>query len=295
MKSFSRRHLGSLNALIHTLLFMSGATAWGGWSPAAAAPKFAVVPAATSREGQSELSLEVGGFSLEPCFPSSLAAGLPTGHLRGLEHEAEAEGLLDRLFGTNCFSQAVSQLRSDCRRMEQESKTRLALSLMNCQLAVQQARTFPCHKRQSIKECTEALTDRAHALFVEFLTHADRWWCGRARCVCWIPLGTGSGGFHCAARCSAWPMPNQCDPSSCCSMCLHIQNQNFEKYTENMLDRLAEGAGFAKEQLAAVAQRAELLRRDTEELKKGAEAALGLLRQHGELEEVGRVAAWLII
>jgi hypothetical protein len=59
--------------------------------------------------------------------------------------------------------------------MEQETKTRLALSLMNCQLTVQQSRTYPCHKRQSIKECTEALSDRAHALFVEFLTHADRW------------------------------------------------------------------------------------------------------------------------
>lgn len=71
-------------------------------------------------------------------------------------------------------------------------------------------------------------------------------------------------------------------------MCLHIQNLNFEKYTENMLDRLAEGAGNAKEQLAAVARSTEQLGRDADALKEGTQAALGLLHQHSELEEVRR-------
>jgi hypothetical protein len=69
-------------------------------------------------------------------------------------------------------------------------------------------------------------------------------------------------------------------------MCLYIQNQNFEKYTENMLNRLAEGAGLAKEQLAAVAKSTGALGRDTAALQRKAEAALGLLRRHSELEEV---------
>ena len=69
-------------------------------------------------------------------------------------------------------------------------------------------------------------------------------------------------------------------------MCLYIQNQNFEKYTENMLNRLAEGAGLAREQLAAVAKSTGALGRDTAALQRKAEDALGLLRQHSELEEV---------
>lgn len=75
-------------------------------------------------------------------------------------------------------------------------------------------------------------------------------------------------------------------------MCLHIQNQNFEKYTENMLDRLAEGAGFAREQLAAMARGTERLGKDTAALQATAESALGLLHQHTELEEVRALAAW---
>lgn len=46
--------------------------------------------------------------------------------------------------------------------------------LTNCQLATQGGTTYPCSPRQSLHECTQALTDRAYALFVEFLTHADR-------------------------------------------------------------------------------------------------------------------------
>jgi N-acetylmuramic acid 6-phosphate (MurNAc-6-P) etherase len=105
--------------------------------------------------------------------------------MESLRQGAAEEGFLDRMLGTNCFSQAVGQLTADCRRMEQETKTRLALSLMNCQLQVQQGQTYPCHRRQTIKECTEGLTDRAHALFVEFLTQADRWACAAAiRAAC---------------------------------------------------------------------------------------------------------------
>ena len=49
------------------------------------------------------------------------------GYLDVLEGEASSEGFLDRLFGTNCFSAAVGELAADCRRMDQEAKTRLAL------------------------------------------------------------------------------------------------------------------------------------------------------------------------
>lgn len=51
----------------------------------------------------------------------------PAGQLEALEAGADAEGFLDRLLGTNCFTSAVGELNADCRRMDQEAKTRLAL------------------------------------------------------------------------------------------------------------------------------------------------------------------------
>lgn len=56
--------------------------------------------------------------------------------------------------------------------------------------------------------------------------------------------------------------------------------------------RLAEGAGFAKEQLAAVAKTTGALAGDTAALASKAEAALGMLRQHAELEEVRSRKPW---
>ena len=98
---------------------------------------------------------------------------------------------MQRLLGTSCFSAAVADLTSDCRRMEQEQKTRLALRLMNCQLAVQGGATFPCARRRALRECTEQLSERAHSLFVEFLTHVETCagWEGSAR---GLAMGHGS-------------------------------------------------------------------------------------------------------
>src|SRR5689334_15460867 len=59
--------------------------------------------------------------------PPPRSSLLLAGHLEALEAGASAEGFLDRLLGTNCFNAAVGEISTDCRRMEQEAKTRLAL------------------------------------------------------------------------------------------------------------------------------------------------------------------------
>jgi hypothetical protein len=54
-----------------------------------------------------------------------------------LEGLAGKEGLLDRLWHTNCFTQALQALRVErCQAMSPEEKSRLALALANCQLQV---------------------------------------------------------------------------------------------------------------------------------------------------------------
>lgn len=78
------------------------------------------------------------------------------------------------------------------------------------------------------------------------------------------------------------------------SMCLFIQNQNFERYTENMLNQLAEGSKFAKSQLDAMSGDVGRLAGTAAELAGKAEATLGLLREHRELEEVRKGRGWLV-
>lgn len=73
-------------------------------------------------------------------------------------------------------------------------------------------------------------------------------------------------------------------------MCLFVQNQNFERYTENMLNQLAEGSKFAKAQLDAMSGHVGRLAGSAAELAGKADATLGLLHEHQELEQVRRQA-----
>lgn len=302
------RHL-QLLLLLPLLLGARRARAWGFSGPPA--PRFAVVPASVAREGKGERGRagnravgrprQTGGRAGAALFAATRAQ-LPhtlhsptiingtAGQLDALSAQAEGEGFLDRILGTNCFSTAVAELTSDCRRLEPEAKTRLALRLANCQLAVQGGATYPCGRRQSIRECTEALSERAHALFVEFLTHADT--CalldgrdGLRAAVAAAGKTAVLAASHDARRGKPAPSHIPTPTLHIRSMCLHIQNQNFERHTENMLNRLAEGAGFAREQLSAVAKATGKLGADTAALTHKAEAALGMLHEHGELEQ----------
>ena len=61
----------------------------------------------------------------------------PTDKLVALENLASRETTLDRLWHTNCFTQALQSLRVErCQAMTPEDKSRLALALANCQLQV---------------------------------------------------------------------------------------------------------------------------------------------------------------
>ena len=68
------------------------------------------------------------------------------------------------------------------------------------------------------------------------------------------------------------------------SMCLFIQNQQFEKYTETMLNTLSEGAGFARDQLAAVGARTLEVSKDVGAIRTATEDAVVRLREQRELQ-----------
>lgn len=86
---------------------------------------------------------------------------------------AASESLLDRLLGTDCFSRAVAELEAGCRGLAPEAKARLALRLVQCQVATHGGRPAPCPAAAPLKPCLDALPGRDWQLYVEFLTHAD--------------------------------------------------------------------------------------------------------------------------
>lgn len=125
--------------------------------------------------------------------------------------------------------------------MEQEAKSRLALSLTNCQLAVQGSRTYPCGGHEALYLCLRRFSDREHHIYVEFLTHID-------------------------------------------SICLFVQNQQFERYTESMLNRLAEGAAYAEQHLSSIGLATGELTKEVSSVRNSAEEAVDRLKQSKEYQ-----------
>jgi len=68
------------------------------------------------------------------------------------------------------------------------------------------------------------------------------------------------------------------------SMCLFIQNQQFEKHTEMLLNTLSEGAVFAKEELSAVGAKAQELSQDTAAIRAVAIDTVARLKEQKDLQ-----------
>jgi len=68
------------------------------------------------------------------------------------------------------------------------------------------------------------------------------------------------------------------------SMCLFIQNQQFEKHTEMLLNTLGEGAEFAKEQLKAMGAKAQELSQDTAAIRAVAIDTVARLQEQKDLQ-----------
>ena len=75
-------------------------------------------------------------------------------------------------------------------------------------------------------------------------------------------------------------------------MCLFLTNRNFEKYTEGMLNRLAEGADYAQEALRAISEQATELRGQAATIQQITQGTVAALQEHRALQaeaaELGR-------
>ena len=74
---------------------------------------------------------------------------------------AETPGALQRLAGKRgCWTEAVSSLRADCGRLDDDGSRRLALALANCQLEASGERTYPCAATKAFKDCTRGMSEK---------------------------------------------------------------------------------------------------------------------------------------
>lgn len=143
-------------------------------------PTFEVLPMRNADQGQ-------GGSDrgcVTPSFTQSARhlsrrrqADMPitrAGALKHLQQEADSEGFLDRILGTDCFSKSVSQLNGQCKNLQQDQKYRLAFSLLNCHQQHTGGRMYICSADMTISNCASHMSDRDHSSFMEFLTNIDR-------------------------------------------------------------------------------------------------------------------------
>jgi hypothetical protein len=56
------------------------------------------------------------------------------GRISTLEQHAQQESFVARVFGTDCYTDALRAVRTECRNLDHDGKTRLALAFANCHL-----------------------------------------------------------------------------------------------------------------------------------------------------------------
>ena len=96
--------------------------------------------------------------------------------LNAIQAAAKSEGLLDKMWGRNCFSQALRQFDSQCQDLGPAQKARLAFSLTRCQLLIQGEQDEPrlhCKPSIILKTCLNGLSSREHSIYVELLSSID--------------------------------------------------------------------------------------------------------------------------
>lgn len=96
------------------------------------------------------------------------------GRLRSLEQHAESESFISRLFGTDCYAKALKSVRTECRQLKHDSKTRLAVGFANCHLYKLGKRTYACTNRMSLKDCVNHDDPEFYFAHLQFFSEIDR-------------------------------------------------------------------------------------------------------------------------
>jgi len=88
--------------------------------------------------------------------------------------DTQQEGFFDLVFGTNCFTAAVEQLRGGCNGMDSDSSYWLAFQLTNCHLTKLGRTVHACAGGRSLQECGGAMSPPDFVVFTQFLHQIHR-------------------------------------------------------------------------------------------------------------------------
>jgi hypothetical protein len=95
-------------------------------------------------------------------------------HLARLENKADNESFFDVVFGTNCYSKAVRELKQDCSDMTTDSSLWLSFHLTNCFLGKNGRSTYPCAGHvTAIAKCTSAMSGDDFLIFSQFVQNIN--------------------------------------------------------------------------------------------------------------------------
>jgi len=73
----------------------------------------------------------------------------------------------------DCWKEALVDLTTGCKNLDDEIQSRLALSFANCFLDKAGLRTYPCHAHTPISECITNIETNAYTTFANFFTHTQ--------------------------------------------------------------------------------------------------------------------------
>ena len=72
-----------------------------------------------------------------------------------------------------CWKQALRQLDAGCKKLDDDTQSRLALAFANCFLEKAGLRTYPCEHGTPISECVNNIDSNAFTTYANFFTHTQ--------------------------------------------------------------------------------------------------------------------------
>ena len=103
------------------------------------------------------------------CQPHSTVLSIDKSRLE--VGEAGLRELESKASHSPCWRDAVSQLDSSCKQLNDIQQSRLAVAFANCHLAKSGRQTYPCTDAMTILECTEGMGTEAYQTYTHFFTH----------------------------------------------------------------------------------------------------------------------------
>ena len=84
-------------------------------------------------------------------------------------NELRADAASSPRFGP-CWTEALAQLETGCKRLTDDEQAHLALQFANCFLAKTGQPTHPCKRNQEVAECLQGASTNAFGAYTNFFT-----------------------------------------------------------------------------------------------------------------------------